>query len=185
MPSQTPRNERDRFSVGERLIPIGKVVGCHGIRGEIRLRLYNPESKVLAEAAEVFLLAPEGEPPPTRVRGARPHGGLWLLFLEDVSTRDAAKALSGIEVAIRQKDLEPLGTGEYYHYQLIGLEVVDESGRSLGSVREVMPTGGSDVLAVNDRGHERLIPMIADVIRTVDLAARRIVIRPLAGLFDF
>lgn len=183
MPLQTPRPKLSSRG-GEPIIAIGRVAGCHGIRGEIRLRLYNPESKILSEVSEVFLLAAGAEPRPVRVLGARPHTGLWLLSIEDISTREAAEAIARMEIGVRQSDLEPPGAGQFYHYQLIGLEVVDESGRSFGSVREVLPTGGSDVLAVDDSGCERLIPMVEDVVREIDLASRRIVIRPLPGLFD-
>lgn len=169
---------------GRPLVAVGRVVGCHGLRGELRVRLFNPESRILTRTSRVYLSAGGAGPRVERVRGARPHQSGWLLSLEEIPTRDAAEALSGTEVLVVEEDLAPLGRGEYYQYQLMGLEVLDESGHALGSVRQVMNTGGSDILVVDDRGRERLIPMIEDVVRTVDLKARRIVIRPLPGLLD-
>jgi 16S rRNA processing protein RimM len=147
------------------------------------VRLFNAESSALARIPEIFLLSRGNRPRPARVRGARPHQGLWLLTLEDVSARDDAELLRGFEVSIRETDLDPTAPGEFYHYQLIGLEVVDESGVRLGSVREVMATGASDVLILDGAG-EPMIPMVDEAIRSIDLGARRIVVRPPRGLLE-
>lgn len=154
------------------------------MRGELRLRCFNPGSDALARAQEIFLVCGGAPPRPARLSEVRPHRALWLARIEEASDRRAAERLAGTLVAVRESDLSPLGAGEYYHYQLAGLEVIDESGEALGEVREVISAAGNDVLVVDGAGRERMIPMVAEAVRNVDLAARRIVVRAVAGLFE-
>lgn len=161
---------------------VGQLVGTHGVRGELRLRLFNPASQALETVSEVFLSGPAIEP--VRLRSARPHGGVWLVALGSVESMSDARELVGRRIALREAGLPPLREGEFYHYQLVGLEVVDEAGERLGKVAEIISAGGNDVLAVDADGRERLIPLVEEAIREVDLAAGRIVVRPLPGLFE-
>jgi 16S rRNA processing protein RimM len=169
---------------GERLIPIGELVGAHGVRGEARLRPFNPESSALATVSEVFLLPPGSAARPLRLASARPHGSVWLVGLEGVTTPEEARALARTRVAIRERELPPLEGGQFYCYQLIGLEVLDDRGATIGTVSDVLATPANDVLVVGTGRSERLIPMIDRMVTAVDLDAGRIVVRPVTGLFD-
>jgi 16S rRNA processing protein RimM len=81
--------------------------------------------------------------------------------------------------------LPPLPEGEFYWYELIGCQVVSESGESVGAVREIWETGAHDVLVVEDEnGVRRLIPTAAELMKKVDLVARRIVVVDLPGLLE-
>lgn len=169
---------------GEHLVAIGELVGVHGVRGEARFRPFNPDSSVLGSVDRVFLL-PNGEPPrPRRLERVRPHGRVWLLAIEGVDSLDAANALRGIAVAVCESELPTLERGEFYWYQLVGLEVVDTAGSLMGTVSEILPTRGSDVLVVKRDGKESMIPMVDRLIVEVDLAQRRIVVEPTAGLVE-
>ena len=170
---------------GEPLIPVGALAGTHGVRGELRVKLFNPGSNVLADATEVLLARDGGAAPRSfTVRRSRPHGAVWLLELESIGSIEAAAALDGERVLVREADLEPLAAGEFYTYQLVGLDVVDEGGRVLGPVREIVSAGGNDVLSVDVDGRERMIPMVDGIVRSVDLEARVIVVRPIEGLLE-
>jgi 16S rRNA processing protein RimM len=168
---------------GERLVVIGELVGPHGVCGEARLRLFNPDSTVLAGASDVFIL---GEEATRRVRleRARPHGNVWLVRLQGLNSREAARALQGHGLAVRERELPGLRAGEFYCYQLVGVAVFDDSGKLLGRVSEVLSTGSNDVLVVVGSGRERLIPMIDQAVREVDLEGGRIVVCPLEGSPD-
>lgn len=143
------------------------------------MKLFNPESSALANASEIVLLdhpeAPSGVG--FRVVWSRGHGTVELLELEGIRSIEAAKAIVGKTVAARESDLEPLEEGQYYSRDLIGLSVVEEDGTELGSIREVIATGASDVLSVTGRGKEHLIPLVSDVVRSIDMATRKIVVR--------
>lgn len=167
---------------GERLVVIGDLGAAHGVRGEIRLRPFNPDSPTPGEVAEVFVLG--GEPRRLRLRRARRHGRAWLLSLDGFDDPERARSLRGRAVAVREVDLAPRGESEYYYYQLVGLEVRDEEGRVRGRVREVLPSPGNDVLAVEADGREHLVPLVEAFVREVDIAAGRIVIRAVEGLFS-
>ncbi len=169
---------------GERLIAVGKLAGAHGIRGEARLRLFNPQSSLLAEVREIFLTRGADPPRPAKLESARPHGGVWLVVIDGVASPEAARALSGTQVAVRESALPGLGSGEFYCYQLVGLEVVDDAGGPLGTVSEVFSTAANDVLVVTSPGRERLIPMIDRVVGEVDFDRRRIVVHRIEGLTD-
>jgi 16S rRNA processing protein RimM len=187
---RTPRNAAGEGAElawqGERLLRVGRVGGPHGVRGELRVRLFNPESDVLGSVADVFLVA--GDSADVRrfsVRRARPATSIWLLELESIDSRELAAALAGRDLAVPETALAPLAPREYYGFQLIGLAVVDESGACVGTVRDVLSSAGHDVLTLDDAaGTERMIPLVEEFVREVDLGARRIVVRPIAGLLD-
>ena len=148
------------------------------------MRPFNPDSSVLSDLREIFLLAPELDPRLQPLERARPHGSVWLLLLEGAETLDDACRLRGEVVAVPESELPPLRAGEFYHYQLIGLTVVDESGAALGAVSEVVSASGNDVLVVSAEGRERLIPLVDRLVREIDLGAGRIVVQPIDGLLD-
>lgn len=166
---------------GERLVPIGELVGVHGVRGESRLRPFNPDSAVLANVDDVFLVR-GGIARRHALEHARPHARVWLLAIEGVDSIGAADALRGATVAVRESDLPALEPGEFYWYQLVGLEVVDTSGRPLGAVSEIVSTPGSDVLVAVHDGKECMIPMVDSMVVRVDLDRRQIVVEPVDGL---
>ncbi|TMA74785.1 MAG: 16S rRNA processing protein RimM [Deltaproteobacteria bacterium] len=198
----------------ERLVPLGEIVGTHGVAGLVRFRPYSDSAAALAAPCHVFLQnlrsprratgltggarraatdasRPATAPPaendasrPLRLLSARPHGRVMLLRLADVATIEAATPLIGAVLAIAEADLPATGPGEFYAYQLEGFDVVTSGGDRLGTVDHLIPTGSNEVLVVRDGAREHLIPVIADVVREVDLADRKIVIEPIEGLLD-
>jgi 16S rRNA processing protein RimM len=162
---------------------IGEIVGAHGIRGEARLRPYNSQSSALRDVAELFLV--EGSTVyPKDVEQARPHGRVWIVRLSGVGTPEEVRTLVGQRVAVRETDLPQLESGQFYCYQLIGLQVVKDGGEVIGRVADVLSTAANDVLVVDARGKEVLIPMIDAIVADVDATRGRIVVRPMEGLFE-
>ncbi|HTD26624.1 MAG TPA: ribosome maturation factor RimM, partial [Candidatus Elarobacter sp.] len=78
----------------------------------------------------------------------------------------------------------PPAEDEFYYHEVVGFRVETTGGESLGAVAETFPTGLNDVWVVRGGGREHLIPVVADVVRAIDRATRRIVIEPLPGLLD-
>ena len=171
---------------GSRRVPMGRMARPFGIRGEVRVRPYNPQSENWARLRVVFLLGERGEEEVEIIR-ARPHQGEILLSLKGFQSRSEIERLRGLEVLAREEDLKPLAEGEYYWHQLIGLEVWCED-RRLGPVIRMEVTApeldGADLLVVESGGREVLIPFAAKIIRGVDLAAGRIEVHPFQGLWD-
>ena len=165
-------------------VAVGDIVAAHALRGQVRVRAYQPPAPSLTAGRDV-LLEHRGVWREAHVVTAGRHGhGLVLVTLDGVHDRDAAEALVGARVLVRQADLPPPEPDEFYHHELLGFRVVTDDGRELGTVAETMVTGLNDVWVVRDGRREHLIPVIADVVHEIDRTARRITIHPMPGLLD-
>ncbi len=151
----------------------------HGVRGEVRVEILTDYPERLPDH-RVLYLGPEPRPYP--VEGVRFHQGVALIKLAGCDDRNAAELLRGQWVQIPVEEAVPLEEDEYYHFQLVGVEVVTDGGETLGRVAEVLDTGANDVYVVRGPRGEVLIPAIEEVVRELDLAARRMVVTILPGL---
>jgi 16S rRNA processing protein RimM len=97
-----------------------------------------------------------------------------LLKLDGIDGPEEASSLSGSLLTIREVELAPLGEDQYYRFQLVGLNVYDDSGRAIGSVVDILDTGETQVLVVSDGGGEVLVPLVSDFVTQVDLKAGQI-----------
>jgi len=165
------------------LIAVGRIVNTHGLRGEMRVQMFNPDSTAVQPETEVVLRHKGGDAP-RRVRSVRPHNRVLLVILEGCDSIDQAETLVGAEVLVPKSDLPAPGPDEAYHFELEGMTVVTTGGDELGTVKEVMALGSNDICIVRNGEREYLIPMIADVVKKVDRDARRLVIEPVPGLLD-
>lgn len=165
---------------------IGKVVAAHGLRGEVKVRLYQKGSRVLDDLSHVLLRDEQGAETEWRITGVRstPRGD--ILRLAGLTDRSGAELLVHRELAVRRDWLPEPAEGEFYYDDLVGLEAFDREGRSLGVVAEVFDNGANDVLVLREREGERelLIPFIDEVVVEVDLAGGKLLVEPLEGLLD-
>jgi 16S rRNA processing protein RimM len=166
------------------VVELGRIVNCHGIRGEVRMLPHNPDSTALDAIEWVWLRTDGGAIERRRLLGQRRHKRFVLLRLDGCATANDAEALVGRAVCVPVAELAPCQPHEVYHIQLLGCTVQTEDGTPVGTVRDVFSTGSNDVCVVTDGTREHLIPLIADVIVRLDVAAAEIVIRPLPGLLD-
>jgi 16S rRNA processing protein RimM len=174
--------------LAERLVVLGQVAGAHGIRGQLRVRHFGDAAAHLAGCPWVELFDEE-DPDSGRRHEVSFSGsgrpGEVRLGLVGIADRDEAAALRGLLVRAPASLLPELEAGEYYWYELVGCEVFGERAGRIGRVRELLATGGHDVLVVEtDDGREHLIPTADAILLAVDLAARRIEIDDLPGLID-
>ena len=154
-----------------RRIPLAAVAGAHGIKGEVRLKLFSDSSESLARYSKLFVGSA-----PRKLLGVRDAGKFAIARFEGIADRTAAEGLRGSLVEIERADLPPLGEGEYYHADLIGLPCVDQEGRAVGSVVAVENFGAGDLLEVEDEnGRRSLIPFKPGI---ADLNDGRIVLDP-------
>lgn len=166
------------------MVAVGEIVAAHALHGVVRIRAYHPPAPSLVAGAQI-LLARGDERQQRRIVTASPfRGSLVLVQLDGVSDRTSAESLVGNRVLVPIRDLPPPADDEFYYHEVEGFAVETVSGEHLGTVAETFPTGANDVLVVRGEGGEHLIPVIADVVRTIDRAGRRIVIVPLPGLLD-
>jgi len=126
-----------------------------------------------------------GERRPATLASVAPHGrGILLVALEGVTDRDAAEALAGARLLVPEEDLPSPAPDEFYYHEVAGFRVETTTGVFLGTIHETFSTGLNDVLVVRNGEREHLIPVIADVVRMIDRAGRRIVIDPIPGLLE-
>jgi 16S rRNA processing protein RimM len=167
------------------LLKLGRITGIHGLAGAVRLKLDNPESAALDTINLLYLAMGEAEPRAYKIRETRPlnHGALKLT-LEGIHGPDNAEALKGAMVLVEASDLPPPEASEFYYYEAIGCVVHTTDGQVLGPIEEVFATGANDVWVVRDGAKEILVPVIDDVVKSMDFGARRVVIEAVPGLLD-
>jgi len=164
-------------------VRLGRVVRPHGLRGEVVVRSSGFAAGELAAVGEVDLVRESGAAVRrARVRGARAHGAELLVAFEGIADLEAAGELRGLWLEAERAALPDAGTGRVYHFDLLGLEVVDEGGRVLGRVNGVLPTGAHEVLQVATATGELLVPYHAGTVLGWDPAARRLTVRLPEGL---
>lgn len=103
---------------------------------------------------------------------------------EGVASANDAEPLVGARVLIAAEDLPKLPEGEYYWFEVVGLEAVTEEGEPVGRVTEILSGPTHDVYVLRDGDREHLVPAVDEVVVAIDPAAGRIVIRPIEGLFE-
>ena len=166
--------DRDRVCVGA-------IAGAFGVRGEVRLKSFCAEPGAIATYGP--LSTEDGREFDVTLGGAVTNG--IAARLSGVTTREAAEALRGQRLYVDRSRLPALPDDEFYHADLIGLEMRDTGGAVLGRVTAVLDHGAGDLLEVQRPGGATvLVPFTRAVVPTVDLAAGRIVADPPEGLIE-
>lgn len=167
-------------------ILIGVVARTHGNRGEVIVNAETdfPEER-FREGALLITRARDGRFGTLEVASMRMHQGRPVILFRGIGSMDDAELLAGTELRIveDEDDAELLEEGEFFHRDLIGCAVVTESGDPVGEVAAVEGDRGNTRLVVRSKRNEVLIPL-ADEICTIDVANKRIIVRPPEGLLE-
>ncbi|MHA7850775.1 ribosome maturation factor RimM [Roseovarius sp.] len=164
-------------------ICLGAIAGAFGVQGEVRLKSFTATPEDIAAYGPL-----ESEDGTRRfeitLSGQSAKGGL-IARLSGVTTKEQADALRGVRLYTDRDRLPALPDEEYYHADLIGLEVYDTGGALLGRVKTVLNHGAGDILELQGQGLTStvLLPFTRQAVPTVDLAAGRIIADPPDGLF--
>lgn len=155
----------------ENFVLLGKIVGLHGVRGELKLESYTEPRTQIFSYQPWLMRSAAGEKTIADCRGRTQGKGL-VAELPGIADRDAAAVLVGTEIWVMRSALPAPKPGEYYWSDLEGLEVVTVEGVALGRVSHLVATGANDVLIVKDAERERLIPfLVGQYVTKVDLDA--------------
>ena len=168
--------------MGKEFLEAGKIVGTHGIRGELRVEPWCDSADFLTGFKTLYW---NGGETPVKVLGARVHKSLVLMKLEGVESATQGDLLRGKVLYLARKDAK-LPEGRYFIQDLIGMKVQDaETSAVYGKVQEVFQTGANDVYCVSgEDGKEILLPAIKDCILKVDLEKQEMLVHVLPGLLD-
>jgi 16S rRNA processing protein RimM len=159
-------------------VVVGRVTRAHGVGGEVSVLVLSEVPDRFAVGAVVYLQ--DGRA--LTIESSRAHRGRLLVKFRHISDREVAEGLVGFLLVIPESMSPRLPEGSWWDHQLVGCEVVTESGRSLGVLREVIHTSANDVWIAAVGDVETLVPALRDVIVSVDVAARRVVVREISGL---
>lgn len=164
----------------ENLLEIGKIVNTHGLRGDLKVMPWCDDPEIFCELAYVLIDGAEFE-----IEKSAIHKNAVLLKLKGVNHINDAEGYRNKVVKIPREELGELPEGTYYICDLLGCEVETTDGRALGKVCDIIKTGSNDVYVVEDDNKKQvLLPVIDEVVKLVDIQAKRIVAEPLKGLID-
>jgi len=163
---------------------LGRVTKPQGLKGEVRVALLGGSADVFRQCAEVRAVR-EGTPERLlTLESIRVQGRVLVAKFAGVQDRAAAECLVGHDLEIAEDDVPDLPDGEYYTFQLEGLEVVTVAGERLGILEEVLDLPAHDVYVVRQEDREVLLPATEEVVKEIDLGRRRMVVRLLEGLME-
>jgi 16S rRNA processing protein RimM len=160
---------------GDPRIEIGGVARAHGIRGEVAIVTHDPDSTVLERVDTIWIDGIEH-----KIVEARSTTKAWLVQLAGVDTRTEAEALRGLAVVVAREALE-LSEDDVLLHDLIGLKVQLEGGTPFGEVVNV-EADYQDRLVIHHDGNEYLLPLVDELVTTIDVDAGMITIAPPEGL---
>ena len=165
----------------KQFLEVGRIVGTHGVRGEMRVECWANSPDFLKKFKKLYL--DEGK---TAIAvSCRPHKNIALMTMKGVTSIEEADKLRGKVLYIDRADVK-LEEGEHFVQDIIGLSVTDaDSGEVYGVVKDVLKTGCNDVYEMKaSDGKLYYIPVIPDILDRFDFDEEKVYIRPMKGLFD-
>ncbi|MFC2016226.1 ribosome maturation factor RimM [Chloroflexota bacterium] len=160
-------------------IAIGKILASWGFKGKLKVEVVTDFPQRFAASSKVYI-----NQQPMTIDSAEWHKGKAIIKLNTIDSIEDADKLQGQLVEIHHSQLHPLPEGQYYHFQLIGLEVWTTQEELLGNITEILTGPGNDNYVVSGTKGETLIPVIEDVIKSIDLDKGYLVIEPIEGLLS-
>jgi len=152
-------------------VPLAEVARPHGVRGEVRLRLFNKASDTLLEMDEVLVRLPDGEEHEVSVDRARRADDAILMKLHSVDDRDRADELRGALVCVRRRDFPPAEDGEFYAIDVVGSEARLD-GKRVGEIAEIVTYPSVEALLVRGDDGDFEVPLTEAYVKNVDAKAR-------------
>lgn len=165
-------------------VEIGMITGPVGIRGEVKIKSYAEDPSRFRKIKEIGLRMDGKDAGDYAIEHVRSSGGMVVVKLAGVDDRNAAELLRNAEVFMDRADLEPLGPGEHYIRDLIGMAVVDdESGETVGTLGDVLTDRPQDIYVIKAvDGSEFMLPAVPEFVRGIDDDSRVIRVRLIEGI---
>jgi 16S rRNA processing protein RimM len=166
------------------LITIGKAVKPFGVKGEMKIKPMTDFPERFKDLRRVYLVSPAGRELVCEVQSSRDAGGVPYLLFSGYDSPEKAMTLNGWFLKVPEEDAVPLPEGSYYWFELVGMEVVSESGEKLGTITEVFETGSNDIYVMKQGRREIYLPATKEIVKHIDRKAKRMVIHLVDGLMD-
>jgi 16S rRNA processing protein RimM len=162
--------ENDRF------LPVGKIVGAHGLMGNIRVHFFAESAELFEPGCRILVKTDADLETMYEIDWAKPHSRNVLMSLKGIDNRHSAESLVGSELFFEKSMLPELEAGTYYWEDIIGLAVYTTGGTYLGKVESIIETGSNDVYVVSDQNQEPrkeiLVPALESVVLEIDINSR-------------
>ncbi|GAF74024.1 unnamed protein product, partial [marine sediment metagenome] len=160
-------------------ITIGKILAPWGTRGKLKVEVATDFPQRFTPQAKVYI-----NRQPMTITSTDWHQARAIIELNGIDSLKEAEKLRGQLVEIHHSQAYLLPEGQYYHFQLVGLEVRTTQGELLGNITEILHGPGNDNFVVSGSQGEILIPAIEDVVKTIELNQGYLVIEPIEGLLS-
>jgi 16S rRNA processing protein RimM len=175
------RNHKEDKSA---LISLGVITKVRGTKGEVVVGLKSRYKKHFSSIKKGVISVSGGRDFDIEIENLWFHGEKLIAKFKGCDTIEQAEKMVENEVLISEKDLLPQGDNDFYIFQLIGLKVFIKGGEFLGEIRDILCTGGTDVLVVERSKKEYLIPMAEEYLENIDIDNKKIIIKPPEGLLE-
>jgi len=160
-------------------ITVGRILAPWGVKGKLKVKIETDFPQRFTPGAKVYI-----NREPMSIDGVEWHSGELVVKLNTIDCREDAQKLRNKTVEIHRSQAHSLPEGQYYYFQLIGLEVWTTQGEFLGNITEILATESNDNYVVRGTKGEILIPAIEDVVKSIDLDKGCLFIEPIAGLLS-
>ncbi|TQR45772.1 ribosome maturation factor RimM [Paenibacillus popilliae] len=171
--------------MAQRMFNVGKLVNTHGIRGEVKIIPTTdfPEER-FAQKSELVLQQPNSNNSVSvTVERSRLHKNMYIIKFVQFDNINEVEKYKGWVLKVSEEQLDELDEDEYYYHEIIGCKVVTDEGEELGIIDEILSPGANDVWVVNPaKGKSILIPVIDDVVLTVDVQEKVVTVHIMEGL---
>lgn len=157
----------------DRILQIGKIVGIHGIKGELKVVSTSESLDLFRPGNQILVQLRDGACRPYTVRKVNAYKNILRMALDGIDDRNEAETVVGTQLFISRSVLPETEPDTWYWSDLIGLDVFTRDDEFIGRVASIIETGSNDVFVVRNGDKEILIPAIASVIVDIDLEARR------------
>ena len=166
----------------EKYLEVGQIVNTFGIKGQVKVVPFTDDIKRFDELKQIYIQK-NNSLEPFEIEEVKYHKNMVLLKLKGIDTMEQAERLRNYYIKIDRKDAKKLPEGTYFIADLIGLEVYTDENKLLGILEDIYNTGSSDIYVVKDElGKQILLPAIKDVVKTIDLENKKIIVHIIEGL---
>ncbi|RPF56016.1 16S rRNA processing protein RimM [Aquisalibacillus elongatus] len=171
----------------EQFFNVGKIVNTHGVKGEVRVIPITDFEERFEPGSTLYLFQHDQDQEPRKlvVSSHRKHKQFELLTFEGLENINDVESFKGSVLKIPESDLFELYESEFYFHEIIGCDVYNTDGDSIGKIKEILQPGANDVWVIERKGKkDALVPYIESVVKDVDIEGGKVIIEEMEGLLD-
>lgn len=165
----------------EEYFEIGQIVNTNGLKGNLKIKPFTDDITKFERLTTIYI-EKKGSLQEFEIEKVWYNKNMVILKLKDINSIEEAEKYRNYYVKIKRDHEEPLPEGVYYIVDLLGCKVKTEEGDFLGEIIDVFQTGSNDVYVVKNEEKEILLPVIAEVIKKVDIESKEVIVKLLKGL---